>query len=197
MTPSSFFLHICQGLWFSFLRLCTSFVRITNLPRVFVRSYRELEITKVTPTHKRRNFFRVELLTGNNTTSVLDTPQKTESEIKSGRRFWQVLQGTTLLLYSTHLRKPNQRLKAEDALHSSVTDISGKLIPILNCGQYHAISVWSRTSVPRHSLPSNEARPTSSPGRFSLAAKPGKSALGTRLEGRVVCSNKDININAK
>ena len=90
--------------------ICTSFVRITNLPRVFVRSYRELEITKVTPTSKNRNFFRVELLTG------------------------------TLLLYSTHLRKPNQRPKAEDALHSSVTDISGKLTPILNCGRYQAVS---------------------------------------------------------
>ena len=144
--------------------LCTSFVRITNLPRVFVRSYRELEITKVTPTHKRRNFFRVELLTGNNTTSVLDTPQKTESKTK---------------------------------IHSSVTDIFGILLPILNCGQYHAISVWSRTSVPRHSLRSNEARATSSTGRFSIAPKPGKSALGTRLEARVVCSNKNININAK
>ena len=62
------------------------FVKITNLPRVFVRSYRELEITKVTPTHKRRKVFRVELLRGNNTTSVLDTPQKTESETKGGRR---------------------------------------------------------------------------------------------------------------
>ena len=66
--------------------ICTSFVRITNLPRVFVRSYLELEITKVTPTLKSRNFFRVELLTGNSTTSVLDTPQKTESKTKSGRR---------------------------------------------------------------------------------------------------------------
>ena len=69
--------------------ICTSFVRITNLPRVFVRSYRELEITKVTPTPKSRNFFRVELLTGNNTTSVLDTPQKTESKT-SGRRSSQL-----------------------------------------------------------------------------------------------------------
>ena len=39
---------------------------------------------------------------------------------------------------------------AEDDLHSSVTDIFGKLLPILYCGRYHAISVWSRKSVPRH-----------------------------------------------
>ena len=39
-----------------------------------------------------------------------------------------------------------------------MTDIFGKLLPILNCGRYHAISVWSRTSVPQHSLRANEAR---------------------------------------
>ena len=87
------------------------FVRITNLPRVFVRSYRELEITKVTPTHKRRNFFRVELLTGNSTTSVLDTPQKTESKTESGRcssqfsdrHIWKTITHTELRAVSRDL----------------------------------------------------------------------------------------------
>ena len=103
VTLNSFLLHICQGLWFSFLRLCTSFVRITNLPRVFVRSYRELEITKVTPTPKSRNFFRVELLTGNSTTSVLDTPQKTESKTKSIQcTIWGQLIKDTKFVIASH-----------------------------------------------------------------------------------------------
>ena len=169
MTPNSFFLQFCQGLWF------TSFVRITNLPRVFVRSYRELEITKVTPAHKRRKFFRVELLRGNNTTSVLDTPQKTESKTKihsSVTDIWKTITHTELRAVSrdlclvTHFGTP------------TFTAVKRKV-------------KWGQ----------NEACPTSSPGRFSLAPKfppkPGKSALGTKLEERVVCSNKNININAK
>ena len=57
--------------------------------RAFVHSYRELEIRKVTPKHKRRKFLRVELLITSNTTFVLDTPKETEpenAETKSGRR---------------------------------------------------------------------------------------------------------------
>ena len=45
---------------------------------------------------------------------------------------------------------------AEDDIRSSVTDIFGKVLPILYCGRYHAISVWSRTPVPRHTPRSNE-----------------------------------------
>ena len=141
--------------------ICTSFVRITNLPRVFVRSYRELEITKVTPTPKSRNVFRVELLTGNNTTSVLDTPQKTESKTKSGRRSSQ--------FSDRHIWKTNT--------HTELRAVSRDLCLVTHFG--------------------TPTRATSSPGRFFLAPKPGKSALGTRLEKRDVCSNKDININAK
>ena len=79
------------------------------LPRAFVRSYRELEITKATPKHKRRKFLRVELLVRNNTTSVLDTPQKTET--KSGRRssqfsdrhIWKIITHTQLRAVSRDL----------------------------------------------------------------------------------------------
>ena len=50
---------------------------------------------------------------------------------------------------------------SEDDIRSSVADIFGKVLPILYCGRYHAISVWSdfvwsRTPVPRHTPRSNE-----------------------------------------
>ena len=124
--------------------LCTSFVRITNLPRVFVRSYRELEITKVTPTDKRRNFFPVELLTGNNTTSVLDTPQKTESKTKSGRRSSQ--------FSNRHIWKT--------ITHTVLRAVSRDLCLVTHLGTptFNAVKRGQSNLVPRALFPSSKAR---------------------------------------
>ena len=128
--------------------VCTSLVRITNLPGVFVRSYRELEITKVTPTHKRRNFFRVELLRGNNTTSVLDTPQKTESKTKSGRRSSQ--------FSDRHIWKT--------ITHTELRAVSRDLCLVTHFGTptFTAVKRGQRNLVPRalfHSSKAREKRP--------------------------------------
>ena len=73
--------------------------------------------------------------------------QRQDQHVKDVNFFVYNEEGTILSLYSTRLRKLTHKL-TEDALHSSVTVIFGRLLPILYCGPYHAISVWSRTSVP-------------------------------------------------
>ena len=87
----------------------------------------------------------------NNTFSVLNTPQKTDSD--TWGRVAEVLRKTIFVACVAGVERGRGR--------SSVTDKFGKVLPILYCGRYHAISVWSdlvwsRTPVPRHTPRSNE-----------------------------------------
>ena len=84
VTPNSFISGPLSTYLSRTLTLIPSFMYLicqdNKLTKSFRRSHRELEITKATQTHEGRRFFRVEQLRKNNTTSVFDTPQKTETE---------------------------------------------------------------------------------------------------------------------